>query len=138
MDFQVDLRDALPNGMCIGAAIHDPEKSAYLRQNGVPRHYNVGVLYVRNTALSLRFFTDWLAAHPGPERWMDQGAFNELIVKSEYLGLVGQVGDTWNATIDVNMVDNPAVLGWHGIMPPERRLAMMRNTLFDDHLKFRV
>lgn len=138
MDFESDLRDALQDGINIGAVVHDPEKSEYLRTNQVPKHYNVGVLYVRNSEATLRFFTDWIAAHPGPERWADQGAFNELLERHEYAGLVGQVDDRWNATINVNEVSNPAVLAWHGIMTPERRLALMKARLQNDFLEFRV
>jgi len=134
-DMSRDLRDALPAGKFIGAVKHDAE---WLRKLDVKPHFNVGVLYVRNSPLSIEFFEDWLKAYPGPERWMDQGAFNVLIESEKYRDLFSQVDDTWNATINVNMVAKPAVSGWHGVMPPEARLEIMRQTFKDDFLKFRV
>lgn len=139
MDFDTDLRTALPDGIGIGAVVHDPATSEFLRGCvDVKRHYNVGVLYVRNSERTLEFFTAWLKAHPGPARWMDQGAFNELIEDERFTGLVGQVPDRFNATVNVNMVDKPAVMGWHGVMPPERRLTEMRGALASDFIEFRV
>lgn len=135
MDFEADLRDALPADGLIGAVIHDPERSAYLRQNNVPRHHNVGALYVRNSEATLRFFEDWLAAWPGVERWAEQGAFNQLAAER---GIVCAVDDRYNATVNVNECAKPTVKGWHGIMPPEQRLALMQRELADDFINFRV
>jgi hypothetical protein len=138
MDFEADLRDALPDGACVGAVVHDPARSPFLRQNQVPRHQNVGVLYVRNDPRSVKFFEDWLAAWPGLpglERWAEQGVFNKL---AEDVDFVVGVDDKYNATVEVNMVDHPVVKGWHGVMPPERRLAMMRGELQNDFIFFRV
>jgi hypothetical protein len=36
------------------------------------------------------------------------------------------------------MVEKPNVLGWHGIAPTAKRLAMMQAFLKDDYLKYRV
>ena len=135
MDFSADLRDALPDGASIGAVIHDPERSAYLRQLNVPKHHNVGVLYVRNTPQSVEFFEKWLASWPGIERWAEQGSFNELTAS---VGCVVAVEDKYNATIGVNESPETIVQGWHGIMPPEKRLAMMAAALADDFINFRV
>jgi hypothetical protein len=135
MDFEVDLRDALPADALIGAVEHDPDRSPFLKLNQVPRHKNVGVLYVRNTPASVKFFEEWLSTWPGVERWAEQGAFNLL---AERDGIVCAVEDRWNATVNANEVVNPAVKGWHGVMPPEKRLAMMSAELADDFIKFRV
>jgi hypothetical protein len=133
-----DLRDALPEGALIGACVHDPEKSAYLRACEVPRHHNVGVLYARNDPLTVQFLRDWLAAYPAPDRWQEQGVFNNLIEDERYAPYVATLDDTWNATVNVNMVNQPNVLAWHGIMPVEKRLDVMRGVLKEDFLKFRV
>lgn len=138
IDFEADLRDALPADKCIGAVLHTPDKSAYLKQNNVPPHMNVGVLYVRNSELTREFFTDWLAAYPGHERWAEQGTFNELAQSEKYRGICANVADTYNATVNVNPVEKPVVMGWHGVMPPEKRLQMMRGAFADDFMKFRV
>lgn len=141
-DMDCDLRDALPAGKLIGACVHDPEKSEYLRSLNVPRHMNVGVMYLRNgmrgDISTLEFINDWLSRHPGHPRWQEQGAFNDMALEAKYADMVAVVDDKWNATINVNPVAVPNVIGWHGIMPVERRLAMMRETLKDDFIKFRV
>jgi hypothetical protein len=137
-NMECDLRDALPADKLIGAVLHDPAKSAYLQSAQVPAHQNVGVLYFRNDPLTHEFIEDWLASYPVDDRWQEQGVFNTLIASDKYKDITCVVDDTWNATVNVNMVTTPAVMAWHGIMPPERRLDMMRNTLADDHLRFRV
>lgn len=135
VDFEADLRDALPEGALIGAVQHDPDRSAYLKANSVPRHHNVGVLYVRNDPRTIDFFEKWLASWPGVERWAEQGAFNDLATAT---GCVVTVDDRYNATINVNETPQTIVQGWHGIMPPEKRLNMMASALADDFIKFRV
>lgn len=126
-----DLREALA-GMPgdIGACLHDA--------NGIPAHLNVGVLYIKNTEKAHQFVQDWWDSFPGSERWMDQGAFNELSNSEKYAGLVVRVNDRFNATVNVNMVENPVVAGWHGVSPLALRLHMMRQAMNNDWLKFRV
>lgn len=138
MNLDCDLRDALPADKYIGVVEHNPARSAYLRTNQVPAHLNVGVLYVRNSDLTRQFLAAWLESFPGDGRWMEQGAFNDLARDPVYAPLVSAVDDTWNATVNVNPVNDPNVQGWHGVMPPEKRLEMMKNALRDDFLKFRV
>lgn len=135
VDMSADLRNALPEGALIGAVEHDPARSPFLRQNQVPKHKNVGVLYVRNAPETIEFFAAWLASWPGVERWAEQGAFNELSAGKPF---VVAVNDRYNATVEVNMVGAPVVKGWHGVMPPEKRLALMRAELEQDFIKFRV
>lgn len=134
MDFQTDLRDACKD-INIGACVHDPAKSKWLQQNKVERHVNVGVLYVRNTETSRLFFEKWLASYPGVERWAEQGAFNNLV--QEIPEAVTEIDDKWNATVNVNMVEKPVVMGWHGV-PLHQRFLMMKERLKDDHIDFKV
>ena len=132
-----DLRDALPADKHIGAVLHDPAKSPYLQRFNVQAHYNVGVLYVRNRTGVLDFFNAWLATFPGDPRWQEQGSFNELVGQHQYFDLFTRIDDTWNATVNVNMIEKPNVYAWHGIMPPQRRLDLMKAAMADDHLRFR-
>jgi len=134
VDFEVDLRDSVKD-IHIGACVHDPAKSKWLQQNKVDKHINVGVLYVKSDEVSREFFDRWLAAYPGPARWADQGAFNALI--ADMPSAVTAIDDKWNATVNVNMVDKPVVVGWHGV-PLTQRFLMMKEKLIDDHLIYRV
>lgn len=135
MDFETDLRAALPDGVLIGAAVHDPARSEYLAKCLVPKHMNVGVLYMKNDPRTVDFLTKWRDSFPGHPRWCEQGSFNDIAQDNP---IVAPVDDRWNATIGVNEVDNPVVLGWHGVQPAEKRLGMMRSKLYNDFLDFRV
>jgi hypothetical protein len=104
---------------------------------GIAPHLNVGVLYFKNADITRQFCADWLSRYPGDRRWMEQGAFNDMVKEAEYKELVVTLPDKWNATIDVNMCPNPVIKGWHGIMPWARRTEMMRMDLTDDFRKFR-
>ena len=133
MDFEVDLIDAIPEGKSFGTALHD---APWFKGLDILPHYNVGVTYWRNTELSRKFTAEWFAAYPGSKRWMEQGAFNELIDKDEYKDGFHTVDARFNATVNVNLVDNPVVKGWHGIMPMEKRYGMMKAEMREDFLKF--
>jgi hypothetical protein len=137
-DMDCDLRDALPADKLIGAVLHDPARSEYLRVNQVPAHHNVGALYFRNAPLTMQFVNEWLASYPGKERWMEQGAFNDLVQDPRYAPVFHECGDEWNATVNVNEVAGLKVRAWHGVMPPEKRLAVMQGEMRDDFIRFRV
>jgi hypothetical protein len=129
-----DLRDALTTGQ-IGAVFHNAPWFAE-PQWQIPPHYNVGVLYAKPGALP--FIEDWLSRYPAPGRWMEQGAFNEMVKEDKYQGMFERCADRWNATVNVNECANPCVIGWHGINPIARRTAAMVQALKEDHLKFTV
>jgi len=132
VDFETDLREACTG---IGGCVHDPAKSVWLKQNKIDKHINVGVLYFRNTDLTKTFVDKWFDSWPGPKRWADQGAFNKLM--EELPGAVTVIDDKWNATVNVNMVEKPVVVGWHGV-PMHERFLQMKEKLINDHLDYRV
>ena len=134
MDFDTDLRDAVKD-INIGGCVHDPAKSQFLKDNKIERHINVGVLYFKNTELTKEFVSAWFDAWPGPPRWADQGVFNALL--KEMPKAVTELDDKWNSTVNVNIVEKPVVLGWHGI-PLHKRFLMMKERLINDHLEFVV
>ena len=128
VDFDSDLRTALPDDLMAGACLHDA--------NGIVAHLNVGVMYYKNTPELLPFLTEWLATYPGDGRWMEQGSFNDIAKSGKYK--IGGIDDKWNATVNVNMVKKPVVIGWHGINPIAARLGMMKEKFYQDHIKFLV
>lgn len=134
IDFSVDMRDAVKD-INIGGCVHDPAKSAWLKQNKIEKHINVGCLYFRNIELTKQFVNKWFKSYPGPKRWADQGAFNTLML--EMPDAVTVIDDKWNATVNVNMVNNPVVYGWHGV-PINQRFLQMKEKLINDHINFRV
>ena len=129
-DFEADLRDALKDKpFDIGACIHD---APWFKENGMEAHMNVGVLYVRTTDKSKKFMDDWFATYPGDRRWQEQGAFNELANGND---LVGAVEDKWNSTVNVNLVKDLVVKGYHGA---PARFNLMKQDMLEDHIIFRV
>lgn len=115
-DLQTDLREACPRG--IGACYHR-----------IPQlhHWNVGVMYLQGMPGMLKFIEDWIACYPGDgDGWNEQGVFNRLGRKSK---LVHTVSDKWNATLNVNMVPDAVVLGYHGCGNAQQRFDLMKQTL---------
>lgn len=135
MDFETDLRDSVKD-IHIGACVHDPAKSDYLKRLNIDKHVNIGVMYLHNTEATRDFIDKWLARYPGEKRWAEQGSFNKLM--DEYPDTVSIIDDKWNATVNVNMVEKPVVMGWHGVSPNTTRFMQMKERLADDHIDFKV
>ena len=115
-DTSVDLRTGCPRG--IGACWHR-----------IPQlnHWNVGVLYLQNSPEVRNFLAQWLAYYPGiGDGWNEQGVFNMLGRKNK---LIETLSDKWNATINVSMVPDAVVLGYHGAGNPQERFGLMKSTM---------
>jgi len=123
-----DLSEALTPEQHIGGCVHDA--------NGIDRHINVGALYLRNTEQTRQFVENWWNSYPGPKQWFEQGAFNELAKQCP--GVVSEIDDKWNSTVNVNEAPQSWVKAWHGVQPAGLRLQMMREHLSGDWLRFRV
>jgi hypothetical protein len=136
VNMECDLRDALPEDKLIGACEHwAPD---WFPQYDIPRHYNVGVLFVKNAPVVKQFMDEWIGQYgSGGGRWLEQGVFNDMVT-GEYAGIFHKMDDTWNSTYKVNEVEHPNIMGWHGVMPEARRFAMMRETFKDDFMRFKV
>jgi hypothetical protein len=116
-DMETDLRDAIQAGK-IGACWHR-----------IPQinHWNVGVLYLDNSEPVRDFISDWLASYPAPkDGWFEQGVFNRMAMKSK---TVVTLSDKWNATINVSMVPDAVVLGFHGAGNAQQRYGLMKQAL---------
>ena len=133
---ECDLRNALPDGKLIGAVEHYAPD--WFPKFDIPRHFNVGILLVKNDPLTKEFMDDWISRYPGHSRWLEQGAFNGMVGEDKYRDVFQKLDDRWNATYNVNPVENPYIMGWHGVMPEAKRYSMMKEVFKDDFLKFRV
>lgn len=117
---EIDIRKAFEPGK-IGVCWHR-----------IPQlhHWNTGVMYVHNTPKTYQFIVEWLASYPAPDDgWLEQGVFNRMARAGD---LVVTLSDKWNATIDVSMVPDAVVLGFHGqgdTLRPNYRLDLMRSFL---------
>ena len=135
VDGEADLRDGLPEGKLVGAVEHwAPD---WFPNLDIPRHYNVGVLFLRNAPRTIDFLDEWLARYPGAQRWLEQGSFNEMVTNG-HVDIFHPLEAKYNATINVNPVDKPVIMGWHGVMPESKRFSLMKEVFKDDFLKFRV
>lgn len=116
-DFETDLRQAV-QPYKIGACWHR-----------IPQlnHWNVGALYIDNTDETIDFITRWLASYPPPnDGWMEQGVFNRMAKQSR---TVVTLSDRWNSTLDVSMVPDAVVLGFHGQGDTEHRTRLIKQAL---------
>lgn len=134
VDIDCDLRDGLPDGKLVGACEHWAD---WFPSLDIPKHYNVGVLFLKSDPKTIEFLDEWMAQYPGDKRWMEQGSFNELVT-GKYADIFHPLDAKWNATFRVNEVEKPCIQGWHGVMPEVQRFAMMKERFKDDHLIFRV
>jgi hypothetical protein len=132
VDFSTDLRSAFTDKY-IGCCEHDTKN--FIKEYQIPTHLNVGVTFVKNGEGVLSFLKKWWDSFPGEQRWVEQGSFNKLAKESD---LVFKMDDKYNATVNVNMCENPVIIGWHGVTPNNKRFALMKQTLYTDHIKYRV
>lgn len=90
-------------------------------------HWNIGAMYLENCEEVKDFISNWLASYPPPnDGWLEQGVFNRMARQSK---TVVTISDRWNATLDVSMVPDAVVLGFHGQGETEQRLDIMKQTL---------
>jgi hypothetical protein len=103
-------------------------------------HFNTGCMYFKGDKRTLDFVKAWGATYEVAikDRWLEQGQFNAMIAAPEWEGMFTEIPAKWNATVNVNEVENPVVKGWHGVSPVAHRCAMMKSDLKDDWFKFRV
>lgn len=116
-DFETDLREAFQVGK-IGACWHR-----------IPQldHWNTGVLYFHNTQETRDFVDKWLNTYPAPrDGWLEQGVFNRMARQGR---TVVTLSDKWNATLNVNMVPDAVVLGFHGQGNTKQRIKLMQDIL---------
>lgn len=138
-----DLREAFEGGVQIGACLHD--WSRIKPEGKMKSHLNVGVMYLRNTPKVIEFVNDWWDRHDsvvepegGDKCWGEQGLFNQMQHEPKYEGVITQLDDKWNSTINVNQSPNPVVQAWHGVYPYLNRLNAIRAALKDDWFVYRV
>ncbi len=90
-------------------------------------HWNVGALYIDACNATKEFVNEWRGVYPPPrDGWNEQGVFNRLALQSK---TVVTLSDKWNATLDVSMVPDAVVLGFHGQGNAEYRYKLMKQTM---------
>lgn len=117
-DREIDLRNAVEENK-IGACWHR-----------IPQlhHWNVGVMYIHNSEDTRAFVNQWMASYPPPpDGWFEQGVFNRM---GKSCNVVSTISDKWNATLDVNLVPDAVVIGFHGQGNPKQRYEIMKETFY--------
>jgi hypothetical protein len=104
-----------------------------------PAHYNTGVMLIRASDWSRRFFEAVWQVGPLPHRWNDQAAIHRVLGYDGLLGLgedrddeqnrrhVGRIGDAWNSIPGVCFADDPIILHYAGIPDLDHRAKLMRD-----------
>lgn len=118
-DLSADLRDALPDGG-IGCAWH---------VNSLYDHWNVGVIYLRNSERTREFVKTWLSQAPGPDPWHEQDVYNQMAHDPQWADIVRTVDNRWNSTEANAPCDNPVIKAFHGCGPAFDRLQLMKECL---------
>jgi hypothetical protein len=115
IDLQSELTDAIIHGK-IGACWHR-----------IPQlnHWNVGALYISNCLETREFIDSWLASPNPQDGWNEQSVFNRMARASR---TVVTLSDKWNSTLDVSMVPDAVVLGFHGQGNSDYRFNIMKQT----------
>lgn len=122
VDSNVDMREAIVTDK-IGAVWHD-----MVRTEGDLSHFNVGALYVANTA-KVRYFVDlWIAKKPGNSMnkfplTFEQGVFNTFGTE---MIIIHKLDNKWNAEIGISPSDHAVVQGFHGF---PNQLEAIRNSV---------
>lgn len=128
----VDLRGALPPGKDLGMVWHGGDSGM---PNGVPAHFNNGVIIVRSGAWASDFFRR-VAETPLKHYWHEQAAMLHLLGYDAVLGLgpdrpeapdrqqVARLDPAWNAIPAVATVADPIIHHWAGISGPARARAI--------------
>ncbi|MCW3053740.1 MAG: hypothetical protein JWN14_2910, partial [Chthonomonadales bacterium] len=116
VDSAADLRKALPPDIWLGMVKH-----------GNPPWFNAGAIYIRNTPKSLAFFEEVWNTFPAEHFWEDNMAIIRVLGfdPTRWQG-VAVIGDEWNSTRFMNVVDNAVVKAWHGGGPVEHRADLMQ------------
>ncbi|MCW3100250.1 MAG: hypothetical protein JWL77_5868 [Chthonomonadaceae bacterium] len=114
-----DLRTALPDNIWLGMVKH-----------GQPPWFNAGAIYIRNTPESRAFFEEVWNTWPVEHHWEDNMAIIRVLGfdPARWRG-VAVIGDEWNSTRLMNMVENAVVKGWHGNGTVGQRAAMIQAEL---------
>lgn len=116
VDVETSLLDAIQKNK-IGACWHR-----------IPQlnHWNVGALYIHNSQETREFISAWLERYPPKTGWLEQGVFNEMAKQNK---TVVTLSDKWNATMNVSMVPDAVVMGFHGAGTTEERTEIMRQAM---------
>jgi hypothetical protein len=127
-----DLRGALPPGKDLGMVWHGGETAM---PNGVPAHFNNGIIIVRSGAWARDFFRR-VAETRLKHYWHEQAAMLHLLGYDAVLGLgpdrpeapdrqqVGRLDPAWNAIPAVATVADPIIHHWAGLAGPARERAI--------------
>jgi hypothetical protein len=114
-----DLRDALPAGG-IGCVWH---------RNSMYDHWNVGVMYFRNTKGTLDFIREWQAQAPGVDQWHEQSIYNSMANDIKWACVIRTLDPIWNSTTVNAPCDNPVIMAFHGCGDAQKRLNLMREAI---------
>ena len=102
----VDLRLALGEGSPIGMCRHPTP------WDDQDWHFNSGVIFIRHTKLTRKFFDRVWKAGPVNHPWHEQVRINQM--SRVYPRAVQTIDNKWNCASHVNPCPDPVIQAWHG------------------------
>ena len=133
---ELDVRASIQEGAELHMAWHGPDTSR-IDGGGFEPHYNSGVMLIRCSDWSKRFFSNVWEVGQLNHVWTDQAAILHNLGYDEILSLgpnnpdepnrgqVARLDCMWNSILGVAMSDDPVIHHYAGILDPEVRLRMI-------------
>ena len=130
----IDIRTAVRPG----ADIHMTWHGRGPPQFGDPAHFNAGIMLIRCSQWSRRFFRRVWDAGPLPHKWNDQAAILHLLGYDDILHLgpsrprepgrkcIATLDAAWNSIIGIEVADDPIIHHYAGIADYQVRLGLMK------------
>ena len=132
----VDIRTAALDGAHLHMAWHGPDTSEIVAADFIP-HFNSGVMLIRVSDWSRRFFKQVWDTDQLPHHWFDQATILHLLGYDGCLGLgpdrpdepnrsgVAHLDTAWNSIPGLAVAPDPIVHHYAGISNPSTRLKMI-------------
>jgi len=106
-----------------------PERDLGMVMHPNPRHFNSGVVLVKNTPATHEYFQRAWDAWPGRDQpWEEQVPMNRLLAAEHCPGFQTLPAE-FNSTFGVNEALDPVVMAWHGLVPLSERFNRMTAAL---------
>lgn len=89
-------------------------------------HWNIGVIFLRNSERVRAFLRAAIARGPGGPPWYCEQIMNDLLAEPEWADLVQGIDHRWNSIRGYTEVADPQIVAWHGEPGAAGKLAKMQ------------
>ncbi len=95
-------------------------------QTSQPEHWNIGVIFLRNSERVRDLLRATLERGPGGPPWYCQQIMNDLLAEPEWADLAQGLDHRWNSIRFYAEVADPQIVAWHGEPGADGKLAYMK------------